>query len=301
MRAAAPGKLVLSGAYAVLFGAPAIVTAVDRYAIADTRRPADFVAKEVRAALGDRTAPHVDASALRLGARKLGLGSSAAILVAALGAIALEKRGALDDGALCEMVLARALDAHARAQGGGSGADVAASAHGGTVAVRRVGGDLRIEGLGGSPLVFAVFASERSASTREMLKSVMALSARAPRRFATLMEPLKSAAERAGAAYESGARESFLAALLEQGKLLGMLGKAAGIPIVTEQVAALAPAAETEGAALLPSGAGGGDVILFAGSQPPSAAFENTAKRAGLARLVLALGARGVHALDPET
>ena len=35
MRARAPGKLVLSGAYAVLEGAPALVAAVDRYAVAD--------------------------------------------------------------------------------------------------------------------------------------------------------------------------------------------------------------------------------------------------------------------------
>ena len=40
-RARAPGKVVLSGAYAVLAGAPAIVSAVSRYVTADTSRPAD--------------------------------------------------------------------------------------------------------------------------------------------------------------------------------------------------------------------------------------------------------------------
>jgi len=34
VRIIAPGKLVLTGAYAVLEGAPAIVVAVDRYAVA---------------------------------------------------------------------------------------------------------------------------------------------------------------------------------------------------------------------------------------------------------------------------
>ncbi|AGP37561.1 hypothetical protein SCE1572_25545 [Sorangium cellulosum So0157-2] len=104
----APGKLVLSGAYAVLEGAPALVAAVDRYVVADPARQADLVTEEVQAAIDagalDRAA-WFDASALRSAApdptagapagagappreasRKLGLGSSAAILVATLAA-----------------------------------------------------------------------------------------------------------------------------------------------------------------------------------------------------------------------
>ncbi len=38
MIARAPGKIVISGAYAVREGAPAIVAAVDRYAVADGAR-----------------------------------------------------------------------------------------------------------------------------------------------------------------------------------------------------------------------------------------------------------------------
>ncbi len=65
VRAGAPGKVVISGAYAVLEGAPAVVSAVSRYAWADARRTADFVTPEVKAALGDGPAPWFDASALR--------------------------------------------------------------------------------------------------------------------------------------------------------------------------------------------------------------------------------------------
>jgi len=43
--ARAPGKLVLSGAYAVLSGAPALVVAVDRYVVADSARPAAFLTR----------------------------------------------------------------------------------------------------------------------------------------------------------------------------------------------------------------------------------------------------------------
>ena len=53
MKARAPGKLVLSGAYAVLEGAPAIVAAVDRYAMADTEQAAAFVGAELQAAIGN--------------------------------------------------------------------------------------------------------------------------------------------------------------------------------------------------------------------------------------------------------
>src|SRR6185436_10440568 len=93
MIARAPGKVVLSGAYAVLEGAPAIVTAVDRYVTADTAKKPSLVTPEVRAALGDARAPGFDASALRKGDQKLGLGSSAAILVASLGAVTAAERG----------------------------------------------------------------------------------------------------------------------------------------------------------------------------------------------------------------
>ncbi|MET0409733.1 MAG: hypothetical protein ABW217_00485, partial [Polyangiaceae bacterium] len=65
MKARAPGKVVLSGAYSVLAGAPALVSAVDRYVIADSQRRPVRVTPAVAAALGAEQAPHVDATALR--------------------------------------------------------------------------------------------------------------------------------------------------------------------------------------------------------------------------------------------
>ncbi len=49
MRVFAPGKLVLTGAYAVLEGAPAIVVATNRGAVADATRVALTATPEVRA------------------------------------------------------------------------------------------------------------------------------------------------------------------------------------------------------------------------------------------------------------
>lgn len=158
MRARAPGKLVLSGAYAVLYGAPALVVAVDRYVVADSEREPSFRAPEVLAALArdprlsQREPPHFDASALRSGGRKLGLGSSAAITAASIAALVLSRDAGWEvagarseyaalaaqpaDGALAARVFPAALGAHRAAQPGGSGVDVAAACFGGTLLAR---------------------------------------------------------------------------------------------------------------------------------------------------------------------
>src|SRR5690606_2724901 len=117
MRARAPGKIVLSGAYAVLEGAPCIVTAVDRYVMADTERTATHVADEVAAAM-QPPFPFVDVSQLRADGRKLGLGSSAAIVVASLAARYPESLVSVSSR---HQLYERALLAHRTAQGGGSG------------------------------------------------------------------------------------------------------------------------------------------------------------------------------------
>jgi phosphomevalonate kinase len=150
MIATAPGKLIVTGEYAVLDGAPAIVIAVDRRAIArrnaTPRGSSPFllaVADEIAARRGaaDPAARaalevSVDSTAFYDRMTKLGLGSSAAVTVAAT-ALAL---GTADRHEILEIALA----AHARAQGPlgarGSGADIAASVYGGTIVFSLPGG-----------------------------------------------------------------------------------------------------------------------------------------------------------------
>ncbi len=295
MIARAPGKLVLSGAYAVLDGAPAIVSAVDRYALADSSRPAERITPEVEAAIGARPAPWFDASALREGGEKLGLGSSAAILVASLAAIALEAHGPLDHDALCDAVLAPALAAHAQAQGGGSGIDVAASCRGGTLVAQRADGlQLRAVALPAA-LHVEVWTAGQPASTAELLGRVRALDAA---RYQALSTPQRHASEHAVQALDEGDAALFVTALALQCAALANLGDAAGAPIVTAEVRRLAEQAVRERGAVLPSGAGGGDVTLFVGVAPPSAALSALARELGHHRLDLSLGARGVHAVS---
>ena len=158
IEASAPGKIVLTGEYAVLVGAPALVAAVDRrvtcrLALPQTGgwrittrgfasdvalskadvfgAPPNTIAGVVARLLGERAAPDhariaIDSSACHSAdGRKLGIGSSAAALTAL--AVALR---ALDGRppALSELI-----DLHAGFQGGGSGLDVAAAFVGGVI------------------------------------------------------------------------------------------------------------------------------------------------------------------------
>lgn len=295
MKARAPGKVVLSGAYSVLEGAPALVSAVDRYVLADSERAPERVTPEVAAALGAERAPHVDATALRAHDRKLGLGSSAAILVASLAACSDEE---LTSGSLRRLEQ-RAREAHQRAQGGGSGIDVAASVWGGTLLCQRApDGSLTIEAVELPPgLVIEVWSSDTESSTPAMLASVRRLGSERPELHRALFDALGAGAKQALEAVRAASADDFIAALAAQGQAMRELGDAAGEPIVTPSLKQLLPSASAEGGALLPSGAGGGDISLWVARRPSSDAFRELALSLRQSSLPLRLHARGVHRL----
>jgi phosphomevalonate kinase len=294
--ARAPGKVVLSGAYAVLHGAPAIVSAVGRYVRADSARPAELITPEVQAGLepGER-APWFDASELREGGRKLGLGSSAAILVASLYALERDRSPQTSEAELRERVAERARRAHRVAQGGGSGIDVAASTFGDTLLYQ-----LRAEGPSWQTLSLPrgveveVWTCPVSASTQALLAAVAKLGERSPEAHAAALGAQAEAAERAARASQRGAADDFVAALCEQARALSELGRLAGVSIVTSDLAAVIPLAEAEGGALLPAGAGGGDLAIYVGNTPSSASLSAALSARAHHRLHAALGAPGV-------
>jgi phosphomevalonate kinase len=324
MIARAPGKLVLSGAYAVLEGAPALVTAVDRYVVADARRDPARVVPEVAEALRRRaedarsgsgrgaSAPWFDASALRDDKhdRKLGLGSSSAILVASLAALELADHHPLDDQELAARVFLPALGAHRAAQGGGSGIDVAASTFGGTLLFQRETPEPRA-GSGSAkeaawmeiepkispfelpnPLFIEVWASARPVPTADMLAKVAAFREARPSTHRTVMRQLTTAAEMARRAAHGAA---FVEACRAQLEGLTELGALAGAPIVTPDVQMLDASLRGAHAVALPSGAGGGDIVLLVSAAPLAEKVARLAREIGLAPLPVALGARGVH------
>jgi phosphomevalonate kinase len=294
----APGKVVLSGAYAVLEGAPAIVAAVGRDVIADSDREAERVTEEVQAAI-DRgiltRACWFDASALRSedGTRKLGLGSSAAILVATMAAV----EGLPDNEDDRAQLTGIARQAHRAAQGGGSGVDVAASAMGGVLVCLAKGGALDVnrhalpEGA-----VVTILACAEAASTAGMLAQIRALRARD---MATFRRLLDAACAGANAAVDAKSPEELIAALVAQRVALAELGEVSGAPIVTAAVAELAKVAGEAGAYAGPAGAGGGDVALLVTPRALDLApLLDAARAAGLTPLEGGIGAPGVYLVE---
>jgi phosphomevalonate kinase len=285
----------------VLEGAPAIVSAVDRYVHCDSAREADIVTPEVRAALPAGPVPHFDADELRADGRKLGLGSSAAILVASLAAARAEP-GA-DEAALRRAIQAPALSAHRQAQGGGSGVDVAASIWGGTLIVLRRGAQelqMTMVELPGE-LVVEAWASDVSASTPALLAKVATFREERPGDYAPIMKSLIAAARDAVRALGREHLGELVAALNAQRRGLARLGDFAGAPIVTPAVAELATWADTRGAAVLPSGAGGGDIVLWVSDRPAPSEFRALGARLGHRHVPLALHARGVFCTPAES
>jgi mevalonate kinase len=317
--ASAPGKLFLTGEYVVLGGGPALVLAVDRRArvraqltggplIVDS--VADGTSEEIPDALagdlpgGDARAVaaavrslgfghlggrvHVDTSDLLAGGRKLGLGRSAAALVAAAAAF-LSARGAFTPG--------RTLDAaaagHALLQNGlGSGADVAAAVHGGLVEVRRRGRELVVaprEIPAGLHLV--VGWSGESAATAPLLSRFVA----AREHGAATLSQLGTEAERAAGAVVRGDADELLAATDASGRLLERLGRDLDLPIVTPGLARLLATARRLGAAVKPSGAGGGDCgVALVRSSAAETALRDAWRADGIEPMSLALAASGV-------
>jgi phosphomevalonate kinase len=320
--ARAPGKVVASGAYAVLLGAPALVLAVDRYAVARDDKEPTFESEEVRAALAlleeegvvkaGLTHPFVDATELRdsagNGSRKLGLGSSAAIVVASLAVILARHRG---EPASLEEIRTRALVAHRKAQGGGSGVDVDAATYGGC----RVFQLARTLDLGGPAskdpkpdapeprsygvdlpegLTLEVWAVPRPASTQKFVAEVWGLRQRDAKAFEHLLGAQCLASLEAERALHDGSATDLIAALRGQSHVLEELGNQANIPIFLADLLPLRDELPAD-AAFLPAGAGGGDIMLFAGRSRSPSRFREAAEKLGLAELDLQLCARGVH------
>ena len=294
MKVFAPGKLVLTGAYAVLGGAPAIVMATSRGAYADGSRSNPTPSAEVRAALGDVDSPHVDASSLFLGSRKLGLGASSAILVASLAARDGKRGVDLSDEKVRASLFERARTAHASAQGGGSGVDVAASVHGGVL--EYVPGSAKRRSLPAGTLV-RVFACGTSASTSQLRGQVDRFAAVSPASHRACIDDLEAIAFDAADAVKVGSRDRFIVAIRRAARSLFRLGVGAGAPIVPKGFDVLEEIASSSDAAFCVSGAGGGDVAVYVGSAPPSAAFVERALALGLFEIDVALDEKGVRAV----
>lgn len=304
MIATAPGKLILTGEYAVLDGAPALVIAVNRRVVA-TRRKAPRGSSPFLIAVADEIAKRhgadhpatraameimVDSSAFYAGTQKLGLGSSAAVTVAAT-ALALAADNEVVPVIDRAEVLAIASAAHARAQGDkgarGSGADIAASVHGGVIAFQRTTPDRAawpiesgrrrsvtaeiaadqgtVDPLGWPAAVRLIpFFTGVSADTATLVSAVAA----ARQRDRVAVDAALVAVEKASrAACQACAMRSpeiasnaLIAALALAANATDQLASATGIPLVPACVTAARLALSSLGGTAKTTGAGGGDL-----------------------------------------
>jgi phosphomevalonate kinase len=291
----APGKMLFTGAYAVLDGAPAVVVAINRHARADGSRVAENPNAEVKEALGEK-APFCDSSALHLDGKKLGLGSSAAALVASLGADFARRGKLLSDPDVRSAIFARARDAHAAVQGGGSGVDLAASTYGGILRYSLHAGKAWVTSL---DLPFALewraYFSGTSARTSELRAQVSALRDRDKDIYERVMKKLGDASEQAATQLLEGTTGAFVDAARVFAEGLEQLGEEADAPIVPLAFRRLAVVAAAQNAAFFPSGAGGGDVGVYLGTTPPTDDFEKRATQLGMHHLDLRLDLVGLR------
>lgn len=313
--ASAPGKVVLWGEYAVLRGAPALVMAVNRAASCTIEAGGEqwqFESRGFDAAVttlsrealraGPRPSPsssarlawhilrHIDAALLPAGGRvetdsrafyqagdKLGIGSSAAICTAGLGAFA----ALLDE----PLTYPAALAAHREAQNRqGSGIDVAASFHGGLLKFQNA----RIEPAtlpDGMHMVF-VWTGKPARTTDHLA------------RFAHWLEtgdlaPLAALRETAESLF---ATHDVWRDLARYTACLKVLDQAAGLGIYGPAHIQLEQLANGSEVVYKPCGAGGGDVgVAFSDRIGRLEAFAQTATTAGYHQIPLEKAEYGIR------
>ena len=304
IEASAPGKLFVSGEYAVLEGAPAIACAagrrvrvrLQRRAAGETEEAARWreAAEElIRAPASGGKAPRVG---LEINSRalyaadgaKYGLGSSAAVAAAVTGAL-LAARGPLPDIGE-QLRLATALH-RARQGSGGSGVDVAASLYGGVVA--QAGGRVqRLDWPAG--LACAVIWTGRCADTGRAVDRYRTTLQGGSRRLRAAVERLKAEAGAVRQAWPAGTPAA-LDALERFAAAWQALDAAAELGIYGAAHRELHDLARASGCLYKPSGAGGGDCGLALARYPqPLERMRKAAAKKGYETLDMDLAVTGM-------
>ena len=237
----------------------------------------------------------IDTSSLREGDRKLGLGSSAAGAVAAAAAVFAS--AGIDPATARERIFRAALAGHHAVAPHGSGADVAASAHGGLLKYRRRGDDVEMTPRTmPSSLRMLLAWTGTPVRTSELVDRVRALAASDASVHAAAIGAIHDAATSLDRAIENDDAAAMLDATRAHHDAMRVLGEKADAPIVTPSLAKLADIARAFGGAAKPSGAGGGDVaLLFTPNDVDLAALRSELAKNELRLLDIAMGAEGAR------
>lgn len=300
IRTSAPGKVILTGEYAVLAGAPAISMAVDRRATVTIEyggetaqrsigldgEPDSSLLNCVCRALGvDIPVANIimDTSQFSDGqsGRKLGVGSSAALAVALAKALS-------DSSTKCETLLHQALAAHREFQrGNGSGVDVATSVAGGIIKYRQDCLPVALNWHDG--LQYALLWSGIPASTSAKLDQLAATNS------GSSHAALVTEAETVADAWQNTATGEFLDVL--RGYIVALRRFDAGhsLGIFDAGHDTLAKLSATADVVYKPCGAGGGDVGIVLGLDYAAVQkFASVATRSGFRILDMKIDANGV-------
>jgi mevalonate kinase len=310
----APGKLFLIGEYAVLEEGPAVLAAINRHASAQfvpgmtaMSKLVDEAVARAKVDIGEAAAALPPGSVLvntddfSQGGSKIGLGSSAATAVAAVGAL-FESAGVTVERHR-EQVYAIALAAHRAAQGGkGSGADVAAAVHGGLIKVEgQKTGPPSVEPLAvPAGLHLVVFWTGEAVATTKMIEGVQSFAEAEPAAYREIMASLREIACRFVAELRAGNATGTVAAAGRYGKRLAVLGAAASLPIVTDAFSRASDLAKELGGVAKPSGAGGGDIGVAMFATPEAARLFTRAMPKPLVPLDVDLDRLGVRRRIPD-
>lgn len=287
IEAKAPGKLVLTGEYAVLAGAPALVMAIDRHVTCrinpsrtgaweftshgfeahsihsrdtlpnDPQNPAALAYHAIRhlrldlATMPEHLKIEIDSRPCFHEGKKLGIGSSAACVVAVTAAFAN----------LCDTTytLGELLNIHRNLQGGsGSGLDVATSHHGGVI--RFQNGELQAANIPDDFNHVFVYPGS-SAQTRKLVQRFndWRKIERLPQELLRLIDVATTVADPATNFYEN---------VTEYISALRALDAAAKIGIFSEEHLRALTLAERLKVIYKPCGAGGGDIGVAMAPDP---------------------------------
>lgn len=280
--ASAPGSVMVIGEHAVVQGAPSLVAAIDQRASV-TVEPLDGERVEIHSEIADPLATRLGAMpslgpygylvaairelevdhGIRISTRSqidptMGLGSSAAVTIAAIGALA--------------NAFGRDIDLHSTAlsivrdiQGRGSGADLAASLHGGMLnyQLRDPSGNAALcEPMPVPPGLSLKYVGYKT-KTGDVLEKVAWAASKEPRYYARVYEEMRLCAE-AGVMNAKAEDWPALAADLDAYQGLMM-----ALGVSDENLEALVMDARAKGAmAAKISGSGLGDCVLAFGNAP---------------------------------
>jgi len=283
-----PGKVMLSGEYAVLYGAKAVLLPVKKYLVVsevlETKNEIsspvihEALAEEIEEIkdfeiLNGKPLLFIDRSQFLIenpdgSKNKLGLGSSAA---EAVGIIALRyKRAGIDWTKIRGRVAEKAEAAHKRAQGGkGSGADVYLSAMEEAILFSRHDSDISWELIDAvkptAPL--ALMWSGTSANTRDFVSKFDKWLSSDPKAICLRDELVESSNKLADFWFDSNVNDLFkqLDIFVKKMKLIASSASMPWqLPIHNE----VEKWARSHGGRAKPTGAGGGDLILLIGDLP---------------------------------